>query len=263
MNSRPDSRIPTRDEDRVVARNFVTDAIDADLRAGRTDEVVTRFPPEPNGYLHIGHAKAICLDFGVARDYGGRTFLRFDDTNPTTENPEFVQAIRDDVRWLGFTWTEERFASDYFGRLFELACRLIERGDAYVDSQSEEAIREHRGTVTTPGRPIPDRERPTEESLDLFRRMRDGEFAEGAHVLRAKIDMASPNMLMRDPVLYRIRHAAHYRTGDAWHVYPLYDFAHPLSDAIEGITHSLCTLEFENNREIYDWLVQRLFDPPR
>ncbi len=263
MDSGSTARTPPRDEDRVVSRNFVTDAVDADLRVGRVGEVVTRFPPEPNGYLHIGHAKAICLDFGVARDYGGRTYLRFDDTNPTTENPEFVDSIRNDVRWLGFAWTEERFASDYFGRLFELACRLIETGDAYVDSQPETEVRAQRGTVTEPGRPSPYRERPPEESLELFHGMRAGSFDEGAHVLRAKIDMASKNMLMRDPVLYRIRHQQHYRTGDAWHVYPLYDFAHPLSDAIEGVTHSLCTLEFENNREIYDWLVERLFPAPR
>ena len=263
MDEAAASRIPERDEDRVVAPNFVTAVVDEDLRSGRVRTVVTRFPPEPNGYLHIGHAKAICLDFGVAQDYGGRTNLRFDDTNPTTEDPEYVAAIERDVRWLGFDWQEERYASDYFGRLFDLACRLIEMGDAYVDSQPMEAIRESRGTVTTPGTPSPDRERPSEESLELFRRMRDGEFEEGAHVLRARIDMASPNMIMRDPVLYRIRHAHHYRTGDAWHVYPMYDFAHPLSDAIEGVTHSLCTLEFENNREIYDWLVGRLFDEPR
>jgi glutaminyl-tRNA synthetase len=263
MDEAAASRIPERDEDRVVAPNFVTAVVDEDLRSGRVRTVVTRFPPEPNGYLHIGHAKAICLDFGVAQDYGGRTNLRFDDTNPTTEDPEYVAAIERDVRWLGFAWHEERYASDYFGQLFDLACRLIERGDAYVDSQPMEAIREGRGTVTTPGTPSPYRERPAEESLELFRRMRDGAFEEGAHVLRAKIDMASPNMIMRDPVLYRIRHAHHYRTGDAWHVYPMYDFAHPLSDAIEGVTHSLCTLEFENNREIYDWLVERLFPEPR
>ncbi len=263
MDSAPVSRIPERDEDRVVAPNFVTAVVDEDLREGRIDTVVTRFPPEPNGYLHIGHAKAICLDFGIARDYRGRTNLRFDDTNPTTENPEYVAAIERDVRWLGFDWDEERYASDYFEELYRLACRLIEMGDAYVDSQPMEAIRETRGTVTSPGTPSPFRERPLEESLELFRRMRAGEFEEGAHVLRAKADMASPNMIMRDPVLYRIRHAHHYRTGDAWHVYPLYDFAHPLSDAIEGVTHSLCTLEFENNREIYDWLVERLFDEPR
>ena len=263
MKKAPTSRIPERDEDRVVAPNFVTAVIDEDLRSGRVETVVTRFPPEPNGYLHIGHAKAICLDFGVAQDYGGRTNLRFDDTNPTTEDPEYVEAIERDVRWLGFEWHEERFTSDYFGRLFDLACRLIETGDAYVDSQTGEEIRELRGTVTEPGVPSPYRERPSEESLELFQRMRDGEFDEGEHVLRAKIDMGSPNMIMRDPVLYRIRHARHYRTGDRWHVYPLYDFAHPLSDAIEGVTHSLCTLEFENNREIYDWLVERLSTGPR
>ena len=263
METEPVSRIPERDEDRVVAPNFVTAIVDDDLRRERVRTVVTRFPPEPNGYLHIGHAKAIFLDFGIAHDYRGRTNLRFDDTNPTTEDPEYVEAIERDVRWLGFTWERERYASDYFATLYELARRLIETGDAYVDSQSEEAIREGRGTVTTPGTESPHRDRPAEESLELFARMREGDFAEGAHVLRAKIDMTAANMIMRDPVLYRIRHEHHYRTGDAWHVYPLYDFAHPLSDAIEGVTHSLCTLEFENNREIYDWLVARLFDEPR
>ena len=263
MEDAPLSRIPERDEDRVVAPNFVTAIVDEDLRRGRVETVVTRFPPEPNGYLHIGHAKAVCLDFGITEDYGGLTFLRFDDTNPTTEDPEYVEAIERDLRWLGFDWHEERFASDYFGRLYDLACELITMGDAYVDSQDGETIRERRGTVTTPGVPSPYRDRTADENLELFQRMRDGAFDEGAHVLRAKADMASPNMIMRDPVLYRIRHAHHYRTGDRWHVYPMYDFAHPLSDAIEGVTHSLCTLEFENNREIYDWLVERLFPEPR
>ncbi|MDZ7799357.1 MAG: glutamine--tRNA ligase/YqeY domain fusion protein [Trueperaceae bacterium] len=256
-------RAPPPQHARIVAPNFITEAVDRDLEAGRVGEVITRFPPEPNGYLHIGHAKAIYLDFGVADDYGGRTILRFDDTNPTTEDPEYVASIQHDVAWLGFSWDELRHASDYFGRLYELACTLIRRGDAYVDSQSEAEIRETRGTITEPGRESPYRDRPAAESLDLFARMRDGAFEEGTHVLRAKIDMASPNMLMRDPLLYRIRHARHYRTGDAWHVYPMYDFAHPLSDAIEGVTHSLCTLEFENNREVYDWLVSRLFEAPR
>ena len=261
MDTEP-SRIPEAQDDRIVAPNFITAVVDEDLRRGRMRTIVTRFPPEPNGYLHIGHAKAICLDFGLADDYRGRTNLRFDDTNPTTEDPEYVEAIKKDLHWLGFDWDEERYASDYFDRLYELARTLVRRGDAYVDSQTEEEIREARGTVTSPGRPSPYRDRPSEESLDLFERMRAGEFEEGAHVLRAKIDMASPNMLMRDPLLYRIRHARHYRTGDAWHVYPMYDFAHPLSDAIEGVTHSLCSLEFENNREVYDWLVERLFDAP-
>lgn len=249
--------------ERHVPPNFVTDTIDDDLAHGRVTTVVTRFPPEPNGYLHIGHAKAICLDFGVALDYGGRVHLRFDDTNPTTEDVEFVEAIRRDVRWLGFSWDEERFASDYFQDLFQMACTLIERGDAYVDEGSDTDIREARGTVTQPGTPSPYRDRPASESLDLFRAMCRGDVAEGAAVLRARIDMASPNMIMRDPVLYRVRHAHHYRTGDRWKAYPLYDFAHPLSDAIEGVTHSLCSLEFENNRELYDWLVERLWPQPR
>ena len=257
------SSIPELDDDRLVTPNFITDIIDEDLSEGRVQQVVTRFPPEPNGYLHIGHAKAICLDFGVAADYAGRTNLRFDDTNPTTEDPEYVEAIKRDIAWLGFEWSEEHYASDYFADLYAMAVRLIEMGDAYIDSQSEEEIRIHRGTVTEPGTASPFRDRSISENLDLFERMRQGEFAEGAHVLRAKIDMANPNMILRDPVLYRIRHAHHYRTGDTWHIYPLYDFAHPLSDAIEGITHSLCTLEFVNNRDIYDWLVERLFPEPR
>lgn len=254
------ARIPVHDADRVVKPNFITEIIDGHLREGTYREVVTRFPPEPNGYLHIGHTKAICLDFGVADDYAGRTFLRFDDTNPNTEDPEYVEAIKNDIRWLGFSWDDERYASDYFETLYGFAVKLIEHDSAYVDSLSEEDIREYRGTVTKVGTASPYRNRPVEENLELFARMRDGGFDEGAHVLRAKIDMASPNMLMRDPLLYRIRHAHHYRTGDAWHVYPMYDFAHPLSDAIEGISHSLCTLEFENNRDVYDWLVERLVE---
>ncbi|CAN5840077.1 glutamine--tRNA ligase/YqeY domain fusion protein [soil metagenome] len=249
--------------ERIVPRNFVTDVVDADLRTSRVTNVTTRFPPEPNGYLHIGHAKAITLDFGLARDYGGRVNLRMDDTNPTTEDPEFVEAIQEDVRWLGFEWDELRYASDYFDHLYALARRLIGDERAYVDSQSEAEIRATRGTITEAGRPSPHRDRGVDENLDLFERMRTGEFPDGAHVLRARIDMASPNMVMRDPVLYRIKHAHHYRTGDAWPIYPLYDFAHPLSDAIEGVTHSLCSLEFENNRAIYDWLVEALFPRPR
>ena len=255
------ARVPS-DEARSVTPNFVTEVVDRDLRQGRVATVVTRFPPEPNGYLHIGHAKAICLDFGIAHDYGGRVHLRMDDTNPTTEDPSFVAAIERDVAWLGFAWDELRYASDYFEELYALAERLIERGDAYVDARDEATIRATRGSVSEPGTPSPDRERGPAENVDLFRRMRAGEFADGSHVLRAKIDLASPNMILRDPVLYRIKHAHHYRTGDAWCVYPLYDFAHPLSDAIEGITHSLCTLEFDNNRAIYDWLVERLFPEP-
>jgi glutaminyl-tRNA synthetase len=246
-----------------VAPNFITDVVDADIAAGRVTSVVTRFPPEPNGYLHVGHAKAICLNFGLAEDYGGVTYLRFDDTNPETEEERFVEAAIRDIEWLGFRPVEVRFASDYFPQLYAWALELIRRGLAYVDSSSEEEIRELRGTVTRPGRPGPYRERSVEENLDLFERMQAGEFPAGAHVLRAKIDLASPNMKMRDPILYRIVHAPHYRTGDRWKVYPLYDMAHPLSDAIEGVTHSLCTLEFENNREIYDWLLDNLIEGPR
>ena len=222
-------------------------------------QVVTRFPPEPNGFLHIGHAKSICLNFGVAEENGGSTNLRFDDTNPTTEDVTYVEAIKEDIRWLGFAWNDGALhASDYFGLLYEMAEQLITAGKAYVDSSSEEEIRTMRGTVTEPGAPSEYRDRPVEENLDLLRRMRAGEFADGAHVLRARIDLAHPNMKMRDPLLYRIRHAHHYRTGDNWCIYPMYDFAHPLSDAIEGITHSLCTLEFENNREVYDWLIDNV-----
>ncbi|MDR7428417.1 MAG: glutamine--tRNA ligase/YqeY domain fusion protein [Armatimonadota bacterium] len=243
---------------RHVRPNFITEIIDADLRQGRYARVVTRFPPEPNGYLHIGHAKAICLNFGLALDYGGECNLRFDDTNPETESLEYVEAAKQDVQWLGFQWTRERYASDYFEQLYQCAEQLIREGKAYVDSLSDEEISAYRGTVTQPGKPSPYRERSVNENLDLFRRMRAGEFPDGAHVLRAKIDLASRNMKLRDPVLYRIVHARHYRTGDAWCLYPLYDFAHPLSDAIEGISHSLCTLEFENNRAVYDWLLENL-----
>jgi glutaminyl-tRNA synthetase len=243
--------------------NFIREIVEADLKSGRHEgRVVTRFPPEPNGYPHIGHVKAITINFGTARDYGGRCHLRFDDTNPETEEVEYVEAIQRDIRWLGYDWGEHLyFASDYFERLYDLARELIVSGKAYVCSLSEQELREYRGTITEPGRPSPYRERPVQENLELFGRMRRGEFAEGAHVLRAKIDMANPNMKMRDPAIYRIRHAEHYRTGDAWHVYPLYDFAHCLSDAIEGITHSLCSLEFENNRELYDWFIDNLEVP--
>ena len=218
--------------------------------------VATRFPPEPNGFPHIGHVKSVCLNFGIAQEFGGRCNLRFDDTNPATEDIKYVEAIKRDVEWLGFTWDAELYASDYFERLYEIAEDLVKRGKAYVDSQTEDEIRTNRGTVTTPGIPGPYRDRSVEENLDLLRRMRAGEFPDGAHVLRAKIDLAHPNMIMRDPVLLRIRHEDHYRRGDAWCIYPLYDFAHGLSDAIEGITHSLCTLEFKDNRDIYDWLVR-------
>jgi glutaminyl-tRNA synthetase len=242
------------------ARDFIRAMIDRDLATGRRDRVVTRFPPEPNGYLHIGHAKSIALNFGIAQEYpGARCHLRFDDTNPETEDEKYVDAAMRDVRWLGFDWGEHLyFASDYFEHMYAFAEHLIERGLAYVDSSSEEEIREARGTVLEPGRATRDRDRSPAESLDLFRRMRAGEFPNGAHVLRAKIDLASPNMLMRDPILYRIRHAHHYRTGDTWCIYPLYDYAHPIEDALESVTHSLCTLEFENNREFYDWLVDHL-----
>ncbi|MBI2247356.1 MAG: glutamine--tRNA ligase/YqeY domain fusion protein [Armatimonadetes bacterium] len=238
--------------------NFITEIIDKDLRQGRYATVITRFPPEPNGYLHIGHAKSIALNFGLALDYRGECNLRFDDTNPETESLEYVEAIKRDVQWLGFEWARERYASDYFDRLVDCAVQLIREGKAYVDSLSDEEISAYRGTVTEPGKPSPYRDRTVQENLDLFERMRRGEFPNGAHVLRAKIGLSSPNMKLRDPVLYRIVHASHYRTNDAWRIYPLYDFAHPLSDAIEGISHSICTLEFENNRAIYDWLLENL-----
>jgi len=241
----------------ATRKDFLREKVAADVASGRFGRPIhTRFPPEPNGYLHIGHAKSICLNFGIAAEFAGRCNLRFDDTNPTTEDVRYVDAIRNDVRWLGFEWDEERFASDYFERLYQIAEALVQAGKAYVDSQSEEAIREGRGTVTAPGVPSPYRDRPVEENLHLLRRMRAGEFPDGTHVLRARIDMAHPNMLMRDPLLLRIRHAAHYRRGSDWCVYPLYDFAHGLSDAFEGITHSFCTLEFKDNRELYDWLVR-------
>src|SRR6185369_7444935 len=238
--------------------NFIREIVDADNASGKHGgRVVTRFPPEPNGYLHIGHAKSICLNFGLALDYGGACHLRFDDTNPTTEDIEFVESIQRDIKWLGFDWKDKLFfASDYYEKLYQFAVLLIERGRAYVCSLSEDDIRKYRGSVTEPGTDSPYRSRSVEENLDLFRRMRAGEFPDGAHVLSAKIDMASPNMKMRDPPVYRIRHAHHYRTGDAWCIYPLYDFAHCLSDWIEGITHSICTLEFENNRELYDWVLE-------
>ncbi len=242
--------------------DFIRQIISDDLASGKHGEVVTRFPPEPNGFLHVGHAKSICLNFGVAEEFGGRTFLRFDDTNPGRESEEYVEAIKADVRWLGFDWQERlTHASDYFDRLYDAAVRLIEMGKAYVDSLSAEDIRAYRGTLTEPGKDSPYRTRSVEENLDLFRRMRDGEFADGAHVLRAKIDMASPNINLRDPTLYRIRHIAHQNAGDKWKIYPLYDFAHGLSDAFEGITHSLCTLEFEDHRPLYDWFLDQL-DPP-
>jgi glutaminyl-tRNA synthetase len=240
--------------------DFIRAIVKKDLSANKNGgRVATRFPPEPNGYLHIGHAKSICLNFGVAAEFGGTCNLRFDDTNPTKEDIEYVESIQEDVRWLGFDWDERLyFASDYFGRLYDCAVQLIKIGKAYVDSLSAEEIREHRGTLTEPGRESPYRNRAMEENLDLFERMRAGEFEEGAHVLRAKIDMASPNLNMRDPTLYRIRRAAHHRTGDRWRIYPMYDFAHSLSDSFESITHSICTLEFEDHRPLYDWFQEML-----
>ena len=247
-----------------MSRDFIRDIVTADMAAGRLTAPVTRFPPEPNGYLHIGHAKSICLNFGIAGEFGGRCNLRFDDTNPVKEEQEYIDAIVEDVRWLGFDWGEHLYhASDYFHQLYAWAVDLIDRGLAYVDDQSADEIRESRGTLTEPGQESPLRDRPVEESRDLFARMRAGEFPNGARVLRAKIDMASPNINLRDPVLYRIVHATHPRTGDAWCVYPTYDFAHGQSDAIEGVTHSLCTLEFENHRPLYDWLIDNLPVPSR
>jgi glutaminyl-tRNA synthetase len=245
-------------------RDFIRDIIAADLAAGRAREVVTRFPPEPNGYLHIGHAKAICLNFGVAAEFGGRCHLRFDDTNPTKEEQEYIDAIEGDVRWLGFDWgTHLHHASDYFEQLYDWAEHLIRTGHAYVDDTPPGEMRTMRGTLTEPGRNSPYRDRSPAENLELFRRMRKGEFPNGARVLRAKIDMASGNMNLRDPVLYRILHAAHPRTGTRWCIYPTYDFAHGQSDAIEGVTHSICTLEFEDHRPLYDWLIEHLPVPAR
>ncbi|HXI11860.1 MAG TPA: glutamine--tRNA ligase/YqeY domain fusion protein [Thermoanaerobaculia bacterium] len=244
--------------------DFIREIVEDDRRTGKHPVPVTRFPPEPNGYLHIGHAKSICLNFGIATEYQGRCHLRFDDTNPLKEDVEYADSIIEDVRWLGFEWGDHLYyASDYFERLYELARELITTGRAYVDSQSADEIRELRGTLTEPGRDSPYRNRPIDENLDLFARMRAGEFPDGTHVLRAKIDMASPNINMRDPALYRIRHESHHRTGDAWCIYPMYDYAHPISDALEGITHSLCTLEFEDHRPLYDWLVEGLPLPSR
>ena len=244
--------------------DFIREIVAEDLRTGRHQTIVTRFPPEPNGYLHIGHAKSICLNFGIAQEYGGKCNLRFDDTNPAKEEVEFSNSIQADVKWLGFDWGGEPLhASDYFEKLYELAEFLIAEGKAYVDSQSVEEMRSTRGTLTEPGTPSPFRDRSVDENLDLFRRMRAAEFPDGAHVLRARIDMASPNFNMRDPVLYRIRHERHDRTGDTWCIYPMYDYAHPLSDALESVTHSICTLEFEDHRPLYDWLVETLPLPSR
>lgn len=245
--------------------NFIHDFIDGDLKDGVYDHVQTRFPPEPNGYLHIGHAKAICINFTTAMKYGGKCNLRLDDTNPTKEDTEYVDAILEDIKWLGFQWDHLYYASDYFDFIYECAVRLIELGKAYVDDLTADEIRAYRGTLTEPGKESPYRNRPVEENLELFRRMTAGEFQNGTRVLRAKIDMGSPNLNMRDPVIYRIAHVSHHRTGDKWCVYPMYDFAHPLSDAKEGVTHSLCSLEFENHRPLYNWFLQELgFEhPPR
>jgi glutaminyl-tRNA synthetase len=243
--------------------NFIRTIIDEDLKTGKNQgQVITRFPPEPNGYLHIGHAKSICLNFGLARDYKGRCHLRFDDTNPSKEETEYIESIKEDVKWLGFDWGEHLYhASDYFDQLYEYAVQLIKQGQAYVCDLDAEQIRQYRGTLTEPGKESPFRSRSVEENLDLFRRMRDGEFEDGSRVLRAKIDMSSGNLNMRDPVLYRILRASHHRTGDKWCIYPMYDYAHCLSDAIESITHSVCTLEFEDHRHLYDWVLDQLKTP--
>ena len=250
----------TTEPEANASSDFIREAIKEDIRTNRFGgRVHTRFPPEPNGYLHIGHAKAICLDFGVAEEFGGLYNLRFDDTNPVKEETEYVEQIIEDIRWLGFDWEDREFyASDYFEQLFEWALQLIKAGKAYVDSLSADEIREYRGTLVEPGKSSPYRDRSVAENLDLFQRMRAGEFQNGEHVLRAKIDMASPNMNLRDPVMYRILHAEHHRTGDEWCIYPMYDYAHGQSDSIEGITHSLCTLEYEDHRPLYDWYLEAL-----
>ena len=260
MERKVDAPQKEHDMAETTSSNFIYNIIDEDRKAGKyPDGIHTRFPPEPNGYLHIGHAKSICLNFGTAEKYAGLCNLRFDDTNPTKEDTEYVDSIQEDIKWLGFSWGDRRYyASDYFERLYEYACALIEQGLAYVDDLTAEEIRAHRGTLTEPGKESPYRNRSVAENMALFHRMKEGEFPDGSRVLRAKIDMASPNITMRDPVIYRIAHAAHHRTGDAWCIYPMYDFAHPLSDAIEGITHSLCTLEFEDHRPFYDWLLDVL-----
>jgi len=243
----------------IKPSNFIKEKIDEHLKTGRFNKVITRFPPEPNGYLHIGHAKSICLNFGLARDYKGKCNLRFDDTNPEKEEVEYVESIKEDIKWLGFDWEEREFyASDYFDRLYEYAVKLIKKGKAYVDSSSSEEIKNMRSNLIEPSKESPYRNRSVEENLNLFERMKNGEFKDGEHVLRAKIDLSSPNMNMRDPIMYRIRHAHHHRTGDKWCIYPMYDYAHGQSDSIEGITHSICTLEFENHRPLYDWFIDEL-----
>ncbi len=249
------------EEEKTAPANFIRNIIQDDLAAGKHSTIQTRFPPEPNGYLHIGHAKSICLNFGVARDFKGKCNLRFDDTNPEKEDNEYVESIKEDVRWLGFEWSDLYHASDYFEQLYQYATDLIKQGKAYVDSLSAEKIREYRGTLTEPGRESPHRNRSIEENLDLFSRMRAGEFKDGEYVLRAKIDMASPNINLRDPAIYRIKHAHHQRTGDTWPIYPMYDYTHCISDALENITHSLCTLEFEDHRPLYDWVLDQVKPP--
>ena len=239
--------------------NFIQDIIVNDLQTGKRDHVLTRFPPEPNGYIHIGHAKSICLNFGTAKKFGGFTNLRFDDTNPTKEDVEYVDSIREDVKWLGFEWKEEFFASDYYDQIYAFAEKMIEMGKAYVEDLTRDEMQEYRGNdAGKPSRPSPYRDRSVEENMKLFHEMRDGKYADGEKCLRAKVDLASPNMNMRDPVIYRIKHCTHHRTGDKWCIYPMYDFAHPLSDWIEGITHSICTLEFEAHRPLYDWFLIEL-----
>lgn len=238
--------------------NFIEEIIESDLESGKYKSIVTRFPPEPNGYLHIGHAKSICLNFGLALKYGGKTNLRFDDTNPTTEETEYVDSIKEDIKWLGYKWAEELYASDYFEKLYEFAVRLINKGLAYVDDSTAEEIAKQKGTPTEAGTPSPYRNRSVEENLDLFARMRKGEFKDGEKVLRAKIDLSSPNMHLRDPLMYRIKHAHHHRTGNAWSIYPMYDFAHGQSDSIENVTHSICTLEFIPHRDLYNWFIEQL-----
>ena len=245
-------------EDEKKNLNFLEEIIESDLASGKVDSILTRFPPEPNGYLHLGHAKSLCINFGLAQKYGGKTNLRYDDTNPTKEDTEYVDAIKEDITWLGFKWEKELYASDYFEQLYEWAEQMILKGQAYVDDQSQEEISEGRGTVETPGKESPYRNRTPEENLRIFREMRDGKYPDGAKVLRAKIDMASPNMMFRDPIMYRIKHASHHRTGDKWCIYPMYDFTHGQSDSIEHITHSICTLEFDVHRPLYDWYIKTL-----
>ena len=244
-------------EERLTPKNFIEEFIQQDIQEKGLSHIQTRFPPEPNGYLHIGHAKALFIDFSMAEKFGGSCNLRFDDTNPTKEDEEFVDAIQEDIRWMGFHWDHVFFGSDYFDTCYELAVKLIKKGVAYVCDLSKDEMREYRGTLTEPGRNSPWRDRSVEENLDLFERMKNGEFPDGSRTLRAKIDMASPNMNMRDPAMYRIIHMRHHHTGDKWCIYPMYDFAHPIQDAIEGVTHSLCSLEYEDHRPLYDWVVEQ------